>query len=250
MKNIKLWTVEVINKQEDNLLQMIIEEQGVGIWKKISSLLHQHHCFRSPKQCRDRWVNYLKNKNDNSPFNDSEKASAVENFSTFGPQWSKLSELIPSRTENQIKNFINSTLRRNIRHFNKGKLVHERIHLNSIEILKISEVRDLLLLKNKVSKEWFRDKFLSQDILKQVAEIKKKKEKERYKDGEIKEFYSKYENKDNWIDHHREMSEDLTQSNPNEFFHPDFIAHQENYMWQYVNFRNIAYFDPTLTFFL
>ena len=97
----------------------------------------------------------------------------------YGSQWSKLSDLIPGKTENQIKNFINSTVRRNIRRFNKDKLVSERIQSNSINILKFPEVKNLLLTHVKVKKDWYVNKFLPDDILKEINQIKTQKEKER-----------------------------------------------------------------------
>lgn len=180
MKNFKLWTEEVRFTQEDKLLEKIVEDNGSRIWKTVSDLLHEKNCIRTPKQCRDRWTNYHKKRTTKSTFTIQERKSAIEFFSKFGSQWSKLSDLIPDRTENQIKNFINSTVRRNIRHFNKGKLDKERIHSSSIEILKFPEIKDLLLTHKKIKRGWYCDKFLSEDILKKINQIKSHKEKERY----------------------------------------------------------------------
>ena len=180
MKNIKLWTEEVKCIKEDRLLEKIVEDNGSRIWKIVSCLLHEKDCVRTAKQCRDRWTNYLKTRSIKSTFTVQERISAIEFFCMFGSQWSKLTDLIPGRTENQIKNFINSTIRRNIRHFNKGKLDKERIHSSSIEILKFTEVKDLLLTHKKISKGWYMDKFISDDILKKINQIKSHKEKERY----------------------------------------------------------------------
>lgn len=180
MKNYKLWNEEVKFTQEDELLAKIVEENGSRIWKTVSEILRDKNCIRTPKQCRDRWVNYLKKRTSKRPFTTQESISTIEFYSMFGSQWSKLSDLIPGKTENQIKNFINSIIRRNIRRFNKGKLENERIQSNSIEILKFPEVKNLLLTHVRVKKDWYIDKFLSKDILKEINQIKTQKEKERY----------------------------------------------------------------------
>jgi hypothetical protein len=134
-------------------------------------LKKKHKINRTPKQCRDRWFNNLKNEKNSQPFSEDEIDKLIELYTEFGAQWSKISQMMDNRTENQLKNFMNATVRRNIRKYNKGKLEIEKIKVSSLEILQIQEVRELLLLKKDVDRKWFADKFLSDQAMMQIEMI-------------------------------------------------------------------------------
>lgn len=171
-KNIKLWLAEVITKQEDSALVLLIEKHGFKNWKSVSvDLRKKYKISRTPKQCRDRWFNNLKNEKNDDPLSAEEINYLIELYTQLGPQWSKISQLMSSRTENQLKNFMNATVRRNIRKYNRGKLENEKIKVNSLDILQIPEVREILLLKKDVDRKWFADKFLSDQSLMQIEMI-------------------------------------------------------------------------------
>ena len=171
-KNIKLWLAEVITKQEDTALVLLIEKHGFKNWKSVSvDLRKKYKISRTPKQCRDRWFNNLKNEKNDDPLSAEEINYLIELYTQLGPQWSKISQLMSSRTENQLKNFMNATVRRNIRKYNRGKLENEKIKVNSLDILQIPEVREILLLKKDVDRKWFADKFLSDQSLMQIEMI-------------------------------------------------------------------------------
>lgn len=145
---------------------LLIQKYGLKNWKSVSfEIKKKFKISRTSKQCRDRWFNNLKNDKNTDPFTEGEIKSLFELFGQFGPQWAKISQLIPTRTENQLKNFMNATVRRNIRKFNKGKLEHEKIKLTSLDVLQIPEIRGILLMKKNVNRGWFSDKFLSVEAL-------------------------------------------------------------------------------------
>jgi myb proto-oncogene protein len=57
LKSIKSpWTDE-----EDTLLRAIVQSQGTKHWSGVAKLFNQSFPGkeRAPKQCRDRWLNYL-----------------------------------------------------------------------------------------------------------------------------------------------------------------------------------------------
>lgn len=45
------------SQQEDETLQTIINQMGVGKWKDVATMIPN----RSAKQCRERWHNHLRN---------------------------------------------------------------------------------------------------------------------------------------------------------------------------------------------
>ena len=113
----------------------------------------------------------MKIEKNNEPFSEEEIDTLVELYTQLGPQWSKISQHMVNRTENQLKNFMNATVRRNIRKYNKWKLDSEKIKVNSLDILQIPEVRELLVLKKNYDRKWFADKFLSDQSMIQIEMI-------------------------------------------------------------------------------
>lgn len=175
----KLWTQEVIFIQEDQALKEFVQKLGTKKWKIVSKHFNSSlNLSRTPKQCRDRWTNYLKDYKMNS-FTTQEISCMIHYFDVYGSQWAKISKHLNGRTENQIKNFFYSTIRRNIRKFNKFKLENEKIRLNSIKLLENLEIRQILLARKDISRsemmrrtlsqeaKLFRDKFL---LLKNTVE--------------------------------------------------------------------------------
>jgi hypothetical protein len=59
---------------------------------------------RTARQCRERWVNYLNPILSKSPWTSGEDAILRARFAEFGPKWVKLTEFLPTRSANDIKN--------------------------------------------------------------------------------------------------------------------------------------------------
>ncbi|OMJ75893.1 hypothetical protein SteCoe_24872 [Stentor coeruleus] len=152
----KLWKAE-----EDLQLQELVELLGEKKWVQVAKGLEENLLItRTPKQCRDRWANSLNQANSN-PFSDKEIEIILQAQEKFGNKWSKIAKLLPGRSENQVKNFMHATIRRNIRRFNKGKLETEKIKFSSLGILKNPEIREILTAKKDVKRSVLMQKFLS-----------------------------------------------------------------------------------------
>ncbi|OMJ71866.1 hypothetical protein SteCoe_29810 [Stentor coeruleus] len=154
----KLWKVE-----EDMKLQELVEVLGEKKWVQVAKGLEESLAiFRTPKQCRDRWSNRSSQINP-IPFSDMEIKIILKGQKKFGNKWSKVAKLLSGRSENQVKNFMHSTIRRNIRRFNKGKLESEKIKFSSLDLLDNLEIREILTAKKNVSRFFFMQKFLSNE---------------------------------------------------------------------------------------
>lgn len=152
----KLWKAN-----EDLYLQELVEALGEKKWVQVAKRLEESlQIIRTPKQCRDRWANSLSQANSN-PFSDKEIEIVLKGQEKFGNKWSKIAKLLPGRSENQVKNFMHATIRRNIRRFNKGKLEAEKIKFSSLSILKNPEIREILTAKKDVKRSVLMRKFLS-----------------------------------------------------------------------------------------
>ncbi|OMJ68081.1 hypothetical protein SteCoe_34571 [Stentor coeruleus] len=138
---------------EDLMLIELVQQYGRKKWKLISSKLSsQIGYLRLGKQCRERWVNNLNPERSNRAWSESEIKLLFLVQSAYGNCWSQISEYIPGKSQNAIKNCFYSTIRRNIRRYNKGKLCHEKIKGPIDKLLEIKEIRPILTTEKKKSK--------------------------------------------------------------------------------------------------
>ncbi|OMJ75891.1 hypothetical protein SteCoe_24870 [Stentor coeruleus] len=157
----KLWKTE-----EDRFMQDLIKVFGEKRWVFMSNKLKNNlGIVRTPKQCRDRWVNYLKDAK-TDPFSDKEIKIILQGQGKYGNKWSKIAKSLPGRSENQVKNFIHGTIRRNLRRFNKGKAESEKIYLTSLNLLEIPEIRNILTTSKQVKRSVLMQKCLSSETKK------------------------------------------------------------------------------------
>ena len=152
-----------------------VKTHGCQNWKTVSKVLSEEFdLVRSAKQCRDRWTNFLRIEKYSNFFTDQEKISIFTNFRKLGSKWSVLSAIIQSKSENQIKNFLNSTIRRNLRKFNKGKADEEQIKFCSLDLLEIVELQNILEANKSKSLKWFEEQTISNEARKEIEIIQSK----------------------------------------------------------------------------
>jgi hypothetical protein len=97
------WTAD-----EDQLLLAWVGENGATKWTECSKQIRG----RCGKQCRERWVNILNPEVKKGNWSDHEQEIIFQNLSTYMTSWSSMSKIIPGRTENSIKNYFYSSIRR------------------------------------------------------------------------------------------------------------------------------------------
>ena len=81
---------------------------GPGNWTAIADALPG----RSSKSCRLRWCNQLNPSVKRGPFTPEEDNTILMQHAIHGNKWAVISRFMPGRTDNQVKNRFNSTLRR------------------------------------------------------------------------------------------------------------------------------------------
>ncbi|XP_066381505.1 transcription factor Y1-like [Miscanthus floridulus] len=100
------WTAE-----EDQILANYIAEHGEGSWR---SLPKNAGLLRCGKSCRLRWINYLRADVKRGNISKEEEDIIIKLHATLGNRWSLISSHLPGRTDNEIKNYWNSHLSRQI----------------------------------------------------------------------------------------------------------------------------------------
>ncbi|KAJ4912090.1 myb domain protein 16 [Raphanus sativus] len=100
------WTSE-----EDQKLLAYIEEHGHGSWRSLPEKAGLHRCGKS---CRLRWTNYLRPDIKRGKFNLQEEQTIIQLHALLGNRWSAIATHLPKRTDNEIKNYWNTHLKKRL----------------------------------------------------------------------------------------------------------------------------------------
>lgn len=98
-------------KQEDQKLIDYIRRHGEGSWRTIPQAAGLLRCGKS---CRLRWINYLRPDLKRGNFTEDEEDLIVKLHALLGNRWSLIAGRLPGRTDNEVKNYWNSHLRRKL----------------------------------------------------------------------------------------------------------------------------------------
>ncbi|XP_059274794.1 transcription factor WER-like [Lycium ferocissimum] len=106
MKEIKkgAWSPE-----EDQKLKYYIMRYGIWNWSQMPKFAG---LSRTGKSCRLRWMNYLRPDVKRGPFTMEEVEIVIKMYQELGNRWSAIAARLPGRTDNEIKNFFHTHLKK------------------------------------------------------------------------------------------------------------------------------------------
>ncbi|KAJ1390398.1 SANT/Myb domain [Sesbania bispinosa] len=100
------WTPE-----EDQKLIDYIQKHGYGNWRLLPKNAGLQRCGKS---CRLRWTNYLRPDIKRGRFSFEEEETIIQLHSILGNKWSTIASRLPGRTDNEIKNYWNTHIRKRL----------------------------------------------------------------------------------------------------------------------------------------
>ncbi|KAL6650454.1 hypothetical protein ACP70R_009379 [Stipagrostis hirtigluma subsp. patula] len=98
--------------EEDAKLKEFIEKHGTGgNWIALPQKAGLRRCGKS---CRLRWLNYLRPNIKHGEFTEHEDRVICSMYASIGSRWSIIASQLPGRTDNDIKNYWNTKLKKKL----------------------------------------------------------------------------------------------------------------------------------------
>ncbi|XP_073013521.1 transcription factor MYB1-like [Typha latifolia] len=118
---------------EDKLLSDYITAHGLGRWRSVPANAGLNRCGKS---CRLRWLNYLRPDIKRGNITKEEEDLIVRLHNLLGNRWSLIAGRLPGRTDNEIKNYWNTYLRKKVlgslsEYSSKDKKIQPQIRMES-----------------------------------------------------------------------------------------------------------------------
>ncbi|XP_022890722.1 transcription factor GAMYB-like isoform X2 [Olea europaea var. sylvestris] len=94
---------------EDAILVQYVTRHGEGNWNAVQKHSGLARCGKS---CRLRWANHLRPDLKKGAFTPEEERHIIELHAKMGNKWARMAAELPGRTDNEIKNYWNTRIKR------------------------------------------------------------------------------------------------------------------------------------------
>ncbi|XP_047335946.1 transcription factor MYB101-like [Impatiens glandulifera] len=94
---------------EDGILNEYVNKYGEGNWNAVQRNSGLQRCGKS---CRLRWANHLRPNLKKGAFTSDEERLILELHAKLGNKWARMASQLPGRTDNEIKNYWNTRVKR------------------------------------------------------------------------------------------------------------------------------------------
>ncbi|CAN0857580.1 Transcription factor MYB35 [Linum grandiflorum] len=114
-----LWTPE-----EDAKILAYVSLYGIGNWTLVPKKAGLNRCGKS---CRLRWTNYLRPDLKHDNFTPDEEDLIIRLHEAIGSRWSIIARQLPGRTDNDVKNYWNTKLKKKLQKIGIDPITHKPI---------------------------------------------------------------------------------------------------------------------------
>ncbi|KAF3501601.1 hypothetical protein F2Q69_00039945 [Brassica cretica] len=114
------WTPE-----EDQKLIAYIQRHGEGGWRTLPEKAGLKRCGKS---CRLRWANYLRPDIKRGEFTTEEDDTIIKLHALKGNKWAAIATYLAGRTDNEIKNYWNTNLKKRLKQKGIDPTTHKPIN--------------------------------------------------------------------------------------------------------------------------
>ncbi|PKU78427.1 transcription factor MYB41-like [Dendrobium catenatum] len=135
------WTPE-----EDQKLIDYIQKHGHGTWRTLPKNAGLARCGKS---CRLRWANYLRPDIKRGKFSSEEEETIIQLHSVLGNKWSAVAARLPGRTDNEIKNYWNTHIRKRLLRSGIDPVTHRP----RLDLLNLSSLLNTVLFNQSTQLE-------------------------------------------------------------------------------------------------
>ncbi|KAE8645759.1 transcription factor MYB10-like [Cucumis sativus] len=119
--------------EEDEKLRAYVQEYGHCNWRELPRYAGLLRCGKS---CRLRWINYLRPDVKRGNYSKEEEQLILQLHQQYGNKWSMIATKLPGRTDNEIKNYWHTHLKKVKSNKNAKKHEEEEICSNKKPIQK------------------------------------------------------------------------------------------------------------------
>ncbi|GAV62172.1 Myb_DNA-binding domain-containing protein [Cephalotus follicularis] len=137
--------------EEDTILKNHLEKHGTGgNWIALPRKAGLKRCGKS---CRLRWLNYLRPDIKHGGFTEEEDKIICTYYNSIGSRWSVIASKLPGRTDNDVKNYWNTKLKKKLlagrigldhmNNNNNNKEEEMSISINSTDHLNVAQFSTL-----------------------------------------------------------------------------------------------------------
>ncbi|KAF6165363.1 hypothetical protein GIB67_018807 [Kingdonia uniflora] len=143
------WTLE-----EDHKLMFFILNNGIHCWRTVPKLAGLIRCGKS---CRLRWINYLRPDLKRGALSELEENQIIQLHARLGNRWSKIAAHFPGRTDNEIKNYWNTRIKKRLSLLDIDPLTHKPIEAvikSDVKKEEISQTSEEQEKNNLEDKSW------------------------------------------------------------------------------------------------
>ena len=128
-------------QKEDQIINFFVNTIGTKKWSTVAKFVKS----RTAKQCRDRYMNYLKPGLSNIEWTQDEDDILLDLYSKYGPKWSTINKHFENRNQVSLKNrfiFLQRQLNQDERkNENQKNLIHLKSQYHKNNEAKITKLK-------------------------------------------------------------------------------------------------------------